>query len=163
MKGLNGMKILADNPKAGFNYEIGEIYEAGIVLTGQETKSLKTRGISLAGTYVLIKENGVFWIGAKIPPYQPNNVSLSYDPERTRKLLLKKGEIRYLIGKASQKGLTFVPLKLYTKGTKGRNDSSGKIKLEFGVARGKKKFDKRESIKKREVQVEIERALKQER
>jgi SsrA-binding protein len=154
------MKILSDNPKAGFNYEIGEIYEAGIVLTGQETKSLKTRGISLAGTYVLIKENGVFWIGAKIPPYQPNNVSSSYDSERTRKLLLKKAEIRYLIGKASQKGLTFVPLKLYTK---GRNDSSGKIKLEFGVARGKKKFDKRESIKKREVQVEIERALKQER
>jgi SsrA-binding protein len=151
------MKLLAENKKAGFDYEIGEKFEAGIILTGQEVKSLKTRGISLAGTYVLAKNNGIYWIGAQIPPYQPNNAPLAYDPTRTRKLLLKKSEIRYLIGKASQKGLTFVPVKLYTK---GRDNGSGKIKLEFGVARGKKKYDKRESIKKREVDREIQRTLK---
>ncbi|MCX6758929.1 MAG: SsrA-binding protein, partial [Candidatus Nealsonbacteria bacterium] len=105
------MKLLAENKKARFNYEIGEKFEAGIILSGQEVKSLKTRGISLAGSYVLAKTDGIFWIGVKIPPYQPNNVSLSYDPERTRKLLLKKKEIDYLIGKTSERGLTFVPLK----------------------------------------------------
>ncbi len=149
------MKIIAENKKAGFNYEIGEKFEAGIVLSGQEVKSLKTRSISLAGTYVLAKPDGVFWIGASIPPYQPNNVSSMYDPQRTRKLLLNKSEMKYLIGKSSEKGLTFVPVRLYTKG----RDGSGKIKLEFGVARGKKKYDKRESIKKREVEREISRAL----
>lgn len=154
------MKPLAENKKAGYNYEIGEKFEAGIVLSGQEVKSLKTRGISLAGSYVLVKQNGVFWIGAKIPPYQPNNVSLSYDPERTRQLLLKKKEIRYLAGKSTEKGLTFIPLRLYTK---GHTDNSGKIKLEFGVARGKKQYDKREAIKKRETRLEIDRALKQHR
>lgn len=152
------MVVLVENKKAGFDYEIMERFEAGIVLTGQETKSLKTKGISLAGSYVLIKDSGVFWIGAHIPPYQPKNVSLGYDPERTRKLLLKKSEIKYLIGKASEKGLTFVPLKLYTK---DRDNSSGKIKLEFGVARGKKKYDKREAIKKREALRDIDRALKE--
>lgn len=151
------VKIFSENKKAGFNYEILEKFEAGIVLNGQEAKSVKTRGISLAGSYVIIKENGVFWIGAKIPPYQPNNVPSNYDPDRTRKLLLNKAEIKYLIGKASAKGLTFVPLKLYTK---NRDSGSGKIKLEFGIARGKKKFDKRESIKKRETMRAIDRALK---
>jgi SsrA-binding protein len=151
------MKLLAENKIARYNYEISERFEAGIILSGQEAKSLKTRGISLAGSYVLAKPDGVFWIGAKIPPYQPNNVPLSYDPERTRKLLLKKSEIKYLMGKTCERGLTFVPLKLYTK---ARSDDSGKVKLEFGVARGKKKYDKRESIKKRETQREIQRTLK---
>ena len=150
-------KVFSENKKAGFNYEILEKFEAGIVLNGQETKSIKTRGTNLAGSYIIVKENGVFWIGAKIPPYQPNNVPSNYDPDRTRKLLLKKPEIKYLIGKASTKGLTFVPLRLYTK---NRDSGSGKIKLEFGIARGKKKFDKRESIKKRDVQREIARSLK---
>lgn len=152
------MKLLVENKKAHYDYEIGEKFEAGIILSGQEVKSLKTRGISLAGSYVLVKTDGIFWIGAKIPAYQPKNASLSYDPERTRKLLLKKSEIRYLAGKTSERGLTFVPLRLYTK---GRSDGSGKIKLEFGVARGKKKYDKRETIKKRETRLEIDRALKQ--
>ncbi|HOX30564.1 MAG TPA: SsrA-binding protein SmpB [Candidatus Paceibacterota bacterium] len=152
------MKLLAENKKARYDYEIGEKFEAGIILSGQEVKSLKTRGISLAGSYVLVKNNGIFWIGAKVLAYQPKNVSLSYDPERTRKLLLKKSEIRYLTGKSAQRGLTFVPIRLYTK---GRSDGSGKIKLEFAVARGKKKYDKRETIKKRETQLEINRALKQ--
>jgi len=146
------MKILAENKKAYFNYEILEKFEAGISLIGQEVKSLKTRGVNLAGNYIILKDEEVFWVGANIPPYQPKNISSSYNPERSRKLLLKKSEIKYLIGKAMQKGLTLIPLRVYTK----RN----KIKLEFGIAKGLKKVDKRELIKKREIEKEIKRELK---
>jgi len=154
----NGVKILAENKKAYFNYEILEKFEAGISLIGQEVKSLKTRGVNLAGNYVVLRgpaEGGypeVFWIGAKISPYQPKNAPSYYNPERSRKLLLRKSEIKYLIGKTKQKGLTFIPLKLYTK--------NSKIKLEFAIVKGKKKFDKRELIKKREVEREIRKVLK---
>jgi len=146
------MKILAKNKKAYFNYEILENFEAGISLIGQEVKSIKTRGVSLAGSYVVLKNEEVFWIGLKIPPYQPKNAPKDYNPARTRKLLLKKSEIKYLIGKSKQKGLTLIPLRLYTK--------NGKIKLEFGIAKGKKKADKRELIKKRETERQIKRELK---
>ena len=130
-----------------------EKFEAGISLIGQEVKSLKTRGVNLAGNYIILKDEEVFWVGANIAPYQPKNAPPDYNPERSRKLLLKKSEIKYLIGKSKQKGLTLIPLKLYTT-------RSGKIKLEFALARGKKKFDKREQIKKREVERKIERVLK---
>lgn len=152
------MKTLAENKKAYFNYQILEKFEAGISLIGQEVKSLKTRGINLAGSYVVLKSPAkegtpeVFWIGAKIAPYQPKNAPSYYNPERSRKLLLKKSEIRYLIGKTKQKGLTLIPLKLYTK--------NGKIKLEFGIVKGKRKFDKRELIRKREIEREIKRTLR---
>jgi len=146
------MRVLAENKKAYFNYQILEKFEAGISLIGQEVKSLKTRGVNLAGNYVVIKDSEAFWVGAKISPYQPKNVSPDYNPERSRKLLLKKSEIKYLLGKAKQKGLTSVPLKLYTK--------DGKIKLEFGVVKGKRKVDKRELIKKREIERELKRELK---
>jgi len=146
------MKILAENKKAYFNYQILEKFEAGIALIGQEVKSIKTRGLNLAGSYVVIKNNEAFWIGAKIPAYQPKNAPPDYNPERSRKLLLKKSEIKYLIGKSKQKGLTLVPLKLYTK--------NGLIKMEFGIAKGLKKVDKRELIKKREVEREIQKSLK---
>jgi SsrA-binding protein len=146
------MKILAENKKAYYNYEILEKFEAGISLIGQEVKSLKTRGVNLAGTYVIIQNQEVFWIGAKIPPYQPANAPSNYRDERSRKLLLKKSEIKYLIGKSKQKGLTLIPLKLYTK--------DGKIKLEFGIVKGKRKFDKRELIRKREIEKELKRELK---
>ncbi len=146
------MKVLADNKKAYFNYEILEKFEAGISLVGQEVKSLKTRGVNLAGSYVVIKNNEVFWIGAKIPAYQPKNAPSNYNPERSRKLLLRKKEIKYLIGKTKQKGLTLIPLRIYTK--------DGKIKLEFGIGKGLKKLDKRELIKKRGVEREIQKALK---
>ena len=155
----NGVKILAQNKKAYFNYEILEKFEAGISLIGQEVKSLKIRGVNLAGSYVVLRgltEGGnpeVFWIGAKIHPYQPKNAPPDYNPERSRKLLLKKSEIKYLIGKLRQKGLTFIPLKIYTT-------RSGKIKIEFVIVKGKKKFDKRELIRKREVGREIQRELK---
>jgi len=146
------MKILAENKKAYFNYQIFEKFEAGVSLIGQEVKSLKTRGVNLAGSYVIIRNSEAFWIGAKISPYQPKNAPPDYNPERSRKLLLKKSEIRYLIGKTKQKGLTLIPLRVYTK--------TGKIKLEFGIAKGLKKFDKRELIKKREIEREIRKALK---
>lgn len=147
------MKILAENKKAYFNYEILEKFEAGISLLGQEVKSLRTSGISLAGSYVVLRDGEVFWLGANIPPYQPKNAPPDYKPERPRKLLLRKSEIKRLIGKTNQKGLTLIPLKLYTK--------NGKIKLEFASAKGMKKFDKREKIKKREFQREKERLLKE--
>jgi len=148
------MRVLAENKKAYFNYQILEKFEAGISLIGQEVKSIKSGRMNLAGSYVVLKGEEVYLIGANIPPYQPKNAPPDYNPERSRKLLLKKSEIKYLIGKVRQKGLTLVPLKVYTK--------RGKIKLEFGVAKGKKKFDKRELIKKREFEREKERFLKRE-
>jgi len=146
------MKTFAENKKAYFNYQILEKFEAGMVLIGTEVKSIKSGRINLVGSYVIIKNEEVYLIGAKIPPYQPKNAPPDYNPERLRKLLLKKSEIKYLIGKSKQKGLTLMPLRVYTK--------RGKIKLEFGIVKGKKKFDKRELIKKRETEREIRRALK---
>ncbi len=147
------MRILAENKKAYYNYEILEKFEAGISLIGQEVKSIKSGKVSLAGSYVVLKEEEAYLIGATIPPYQPKNAPADYNPERSRKLLLKKTEIKSLIGKAKQKGLTLVPLKLYTK--------NGKIKLEFAVVKGKREIDKREQIKKREFERQKERLLKQ--
>ena len=146
------MKILAENKKAYFNYQILEKLEAGISLIGQEVKSIKSRRINLAGSYVILKNSEVYLVGANVPPYQPKNIPPDYNPERSRKLLLKKSEIKYLIGKVKQKGLTLVPLRVYPK--------RWKIKLEFGIAKGKKKVDKRELIKKREAEREIRRALR---
>jgi len=147
------VRILAENKKAYYNYEILEKFEAGISLIGQEVKSIKSGKVSLAGSYVVLKEEEAYLIGATIPPYQPKNAPADYNPERSRKLLLKKTEIKSLIGKAKQKGLTLVPLKLYTK--------NGKIKLEFAVVKGKREIDKREQIKKREFERQKERLLKQ--
>ena len=146
------MKILAENKKAYFDYEVLEKLEAGIVLIGQEVKSIKLGRMNLAGSYVVLRNQELFLIGAKVPPYQPKNAPPDYNPERSRKLLLRKAEIKHLIGKVKEKGLTLIPLKVYTKGDK--------IKLEFAAAKGKKKADKREIIKKREADREIQRALK---
>ncbi len=145
------MKVFAENRKAYFNYAILEKFEAGLVLNGQEVKSIKLGRMSVAGSFVVPKNEELFLLGAKIPAYQPKNAPADYNPERSRKLLLKKAEIKYLIGKVKERGLTLTPLKVYTK--------DGKIKIEFGVAKGKKKFDKRESIKKRETEREIKREL----
>ncbi|MFC1789680.1 SsrA-binding protein SmpB [Patescibacteria group bacterium] len=147
------MKGLADNKKAYFNYEILEKFEAGISLIGQEVKSIKQGRMALKGSYVVIDKNSeVFLIGANVPPYQPKNTPKDYRPDRSRKLLLRKNEINYLIGKSREKGLTLVPLRVYTK--------NGKIKLEFGVGKGKKEFSKKESIKRREADRDIRRALR---
>jgi len=148
------MKIILENKKALFDYSILEKFEAGIVLKGIEVKSIKTGKMNLRGSFVVIKQSPpeVFLIGANIPPYQPNNTPDDYDPQRSRKLLLKKIEIKRLIGKSKEEGLTIVPIKVYT--------IKGKIKIEFAIVKGKKKFDKREQIKKRQTKKEIERIMK---
>lgn len=146
------MRTLAENKKAYFTYQILEKFEAGISLIGQEVKSIKSGRINLAGSHIVLRNEGVYLVGVTVPPYQPKNAPADYNPERSRKLLLKKTEIKYLIGKVKEKGLTLVPLKVYTK--------RGKIKIEFGIAKGRKKSDKREVIKKRETEREIRRALR---
>jgi SsrA-binding protein len=146
------MRIITKNKRALFKYHVLERLTAGISLIGQEVKSIKNGRINLAGAYAVVKNQELFLVGANIPPYQPKNAPRDYNPERSRKLLLKKSEIKYLIGKTKQKGLTIVPLSVYTKGSK--------IKLELGLVRIKSKPDKRETIKKREVQKELKRALK---
>ncbi|OHA07804.1 MAG: SsrA-binding protein [Candidatus Sungbacteria bacterium RIFCSPLOWO2_01_FULL_47_10] len=151
------MVAIATNKRAFFDYEILETYEAGLELFGFEVKSVKTGHISLGGSYIIIrpKPSGSVeaeLLNAHIPPYQPKNAPASYEPYRTRKLLLHKSEIKALIGKSAQKGLTLVPLRVYNK--------RGKIKLEFGLARSKKKQDKRETIKRREAEREIDRIMK---
>jgi len=141
----------ANNPKAGFDYEILETIEAGIVLQGHEVKSIKTGKVSIKGSYVKILNEEAFLIGAVIPPYQPANTPKNYDPQRSRKLLLSRKEISKLIGNSQSSGLTLVPLKLY--------DKRGLIKLLVGIARGKKKYDKRETIKKKDVARAKQRGL----
>lgn len=146
------MPTFAYNRRASYDYEILEKYEAGLVLTGQEVKSIKTGHINLVGSYVVLKNQEPYLINASIPPYQPKNAPSDYEPTRSRKLLLRKVEIKSLIGKTQQKGLTLVSLKVYTK--------NRKLKLEFALAKGKKKFDKRAKIIARETQRQIDRAMK---
>lgn len=146
------MKILAENRKAYFDYEIIEKFEAGMVLTGQEVKSIKSGRINLAGSYVVLRNEEAFLLNANVPPYQPKNAPPDYDSARLRKLLLNKSEIKYLIGKSQEKRLTLLPLRVYAK--------KGKIKLEFGLSRGRKKISKKELLKKRDIKREIEIELK---
>lgn len=146
------MKILSENKKVRFSFDITEKFEAGIVLTGQEVKSIKSGRINIASSYITIRNGEAFLVNAKIPPYQPKNAPPDYNPERERKLLLRKSEIKYLTGKSQEKNLTLVPIKVYIK--------KRKIKIEFGVARGKKKVNKKEQIKKREEEKRIKRILK---
>lgn len=133
----------ATNPKAHFDYEILETIEAGIVLEGHEVKSVKTGKVSIKGAYVRILNNEPYLIGATISPYQPANTPADYDPQRSRKLLLSKKQISTLVGTSQAHGLTLVPLKLYNK--------RGLVKVLIGIARGKKKYDKREALKKKDI------------
>ena len=137
------MTEYASNPKAGFDYEILETIEAGIVLEGHEVKAIKTGKASIKGSYAKILNGEAFLVGAIISPYQPANTPKDYDPQRSRKLLLSKREISKLIDLSQSQGLTIVPLKFYGK--------KGKIKLLIGIAKGKKKYDKRETIKKKDA------------
>jgi SsrA-binding protein len=140
------------NKRAHFDYEFLENFEAGMVLAGHEVKSIKSGKMSLAGSYVVLKGGEVYLINANIAPYQPKNAPKDYVPTRSRKLLLKKKEIQYLFGKSQERGLTLIPLRVYS--------NKGKIKLEFAVSRGRKKADKKDLIKKRETDKEIRRELK---
>ena len=146
------MSTLAVNKRAHFDYSISDKYEAGLVLSGQEVKSVKTGHISLKGSFVTVKGNELYLTNANIPPYKHAGDIKNYDPTRSRKLLLRKSEIKSLIGKARVSGLTLVPIRVYTK--------KRFLKLEFGVGKGKKEFDKRENIKEREDKRRIERFLK---
>ncbi len=142
---------LASNDKAYFDYEILEKFEAGLQLTGPEVKAIRANRASLKGSYIKMFNERPFLVGATVSPYQQNNTPDSYDPTRTRALLLKPKEIKDLNTAAETKGLSIVPLKLY--------DHHGLIKIEIGIARGKKKYDKRETIKKRETDRSTRRAM----
>lgn len=146
------MANYAENRKAYFNYEILEKYEGGIELSGSEVKSVRKGSMSLEGAFVIVRGGEVFLVNANIPPYQPANAPIGFDPLRNRKILLTKKEIIELEGTEKNKSLTIVPLSLYNKGRK--------IKISLGLAKGKKKFDKRETIKKRETDREIRREYK---
>ncbi len=146
------MPILVKNRKATFNYEVLERFEAGIELLGTEVKALRAGKGKLEGSHVVVRGGEAFLVGAEIPAHQPKNVAKTYDSQRTRKLLLNRKELNTLTGVETSKGLTLVPISLYTK---ERN-----IKLELASVRGKKKFDKRESIKERETKIKIDRIMK---
>jgi len=142
--------VITTNKKAYFDYEILETYEAGVELKGFEVKSIKNGRINLAGSYVAFRENQFWLLGADIPAYQPKNAPKDYESKRTRRLLLKKDEISELTGKIHEKSLTLLALKVYTKGKPNR------IKIEIGLAKSRKKADKRELLKKREAKREMD-------
>jgi SsrA-binding protein len=146
------MADYARNKQAYFNYEVLEKYEAGIELRGFEVKSIKSGRASLQGAYVVIRGGEAFLTGATIPVYQAANTPADYDPMRSRRLLLHKAELLKLSPQAEQKGLTLVPLRLYNK--------KGKIKLGFALVRGKRTHDKRETIKRKDIERETARKFK---
>ncbi len=145
------MKIITQNRKAFHDYQIEDKIEAGINLKGTEVKSVREGRINLKDSYVIIKQGVAFLLNCHISPYSHGNI-MNHDPVRTRKLLLHKKEISKLQGKLQEKGYSLIPLKVYFKGPY--------IKIEIGLAKGKKFFEKRETIKTREAKREIERALK---
>lgn len=148
---LNPMAVFAINKRASFDYEILETFEVGLELKGFEVKSIAAGRANLSGAHAILKGNEVWLLNLDIPPYQPSNTPEAYDSKRTRKLLLNRAEINQLIGRTKEKGLTLIPLKLYNK--------HGRIKVEIGLARSKKKGDKREAIKKRDVEREIRKSI----
>ena len=145
------MTIVTQNKKAFHDYAIDETIEAGIVLTGTEVKSLREGKANLMDSYVLIKASAALLLNCHISPYTHGNI-MNHDPVRTRKLLLHKKEIIRLQGKVAQKGYSLIPLKIYFKGSHA--------KVEVGLARGKKQYEKRDTIKKKEADREIQRAMK---
>ncbi len=147
-------KILCLNKKARHDYFIEETYEAGIALEGTEVKSLRMGKGNLKDSYVLIKDEEAFLHNTHISPY-PYGHQFNHEPERVRKLLLHKQEIRRFSGKTNERGYTLIPLKIYLK--------SGKIKLAIGLAKGKTLYDKREDLKRRSADREMEKALKDRR
>ena len=145
------MPLLAQNKKANFDYQILETYEAGLVLFGHEVKAVRAGQVSLKGSFISVRTKSghteLYLLGCQISPYKSAGPLPDYNQTRERKLLLKKSEISHLLGKKQAEGLTLIPLKLYT------NHSF--LKLEFAVAKGKKKYDKRETIKKRDVERQL--------
>jgi SsrA-binding protein len=144
-------KNVTVNRKARYEYEIMQVYEAGIVLQGTEVKALREGKANLVDSYGLLKDNEIWLIGAHISEYTQGNIN-NHDPVRTRKLLMNRSEIRKLIGKVKEKGLTLVPLRIYFK--------KGRVKIEIALAKGKKVHDKRETIAKRDFNRDQERKIK---
>lgn len=145
------MPALKSNKQARFDYDIQETLEAGIVLSGAEVKSAKRGNVSLRGSYVSVRGTTAWLVNCHIAPYQYARQS-EYDPTHERRLLLQKHEISALIGKLKGAGLTLIPLSVYSK--------RGLVKVQLGLGRGKRKFDKRRSIKKREIDRRINKALR---
>lgn len=146
------MKVVATNKKAYTDYEILETYEAGIVLKGTEVKSLREGSVHFKDSFCRFKDGELYLLNLHISPYRHGSIH-NHDPERPRKLLLHKRELKRLIGKVQEEGVTIVPLKIYF------NDR-GFAKVEIAVARGKKKYDKREAIKKRELEKKLREYMK---
>jgi len=147
----DNLKIICRNRKAYFEYTIDALYEAGMVLKGTEVKSLRQGKASINDAYARFKDGEIYLYNAHISPYTPAALD-SHNPERPRKLLLHRWELRRLLGKTQERGYTLIPLRMYFK-----NEHA---KVEIALARGKKKVDKRETIRRREEQREMERARK---
>ncbi len=147
----SGRKLLADNRRARFNYTISESIECGIELHGTEVKSMKSGKFSFSDAYAIVKNDELWLVGFHISPYPMGNL-FNHDPDRPRKLLVHKQEIKRLKRKSEERGLTLVPLNFYLK--------RGMVKLEIGVGQGKKLYDKRESIKSRELQRDAQREIR---
>ncbi|MFH0974278.1 MAG: SsrA-binding protein SmpB [Spirochaetota bacterium] len=139
---------IATNKKARFEYEISDTFEAGIVLTGTEVKALRMKKVNIEDCYARINNGEIFVIGMNISPYEKGN-RFNHEPERERKMLMHKHEIRRLTGKLKEKGFTLVPLKMYFK--------NGKVKVLLGLGKGKAKYDKRQAIQKRDMDREMQR------
>ena len=149
-----GTKQIAENRRARYDYELLERFEAGIVLTGTEVKSLRDGRVTLAQSYADVRDNEVWLLGAEISVYAQGN-NANHEPTRDRKLLLKRSEIADLVGKVREKGQTIVPTRLYFK--------DGRVKVEIALARGKEKGDKRRTLVERDAKRDMERALKSRR
>ena len=146
------IKIIAQNRKARYNYHFDDVFEAGMVLKGTEVKSLRQGRVNLKDAYARIKQGEIFVHQMHISPYPFAHYD-NHDPLRPRKLLLHKREIKRLYGKVNEQGYTLIPLKIYFK--------SGKVKLELALAKGKRQYDKREAIRKRDEKRDLDRARKQ--
>lgn len=153
----NAFEVISDNRKAHYNYFIHDRYEAGISLTGHEVKSIRERRVNLKDSYVRVMKEEAFLLNCHISPYSKIQGHEEVDPIRTRKLLLKRGEINRLMGQVGRKGITIVPLRMYFK--------KGFVKVEIAIGEGKKQYDKRETIKQRihnrETQSAIKKATRQ--
>ena len=147
-------RLLADNRKAHHDYHILHTYEAGIVLLGTEVKSIREGRVNLRDSFARVEGAEVFIYNIHVSPYSHRGYA-DHEPTRRRKLLLHKGEIRRLIGKTVERGMTLVPVRMYLK--------NGRVKVVVGVAKGKKTYDKRETIRRREAERETRRAIKQRR
>jgi len=145
------MTNLADNRKALFDYEIIEKFTAGLELVGAEVKSIREGKMNLRGAFVVVRGGEGYLMHANIPPYQPKNTPSDYDPLRERKLLLSKKELEEMVESEKTKGLTIVPLSVYNKGRF--------LKVDIAIVRGKKQYDKRQAIKKRDAERDLKRSL----